>query len=206
MQGELQISLLVSLSAVLLRKELMSFRQLLHVAICKKLANSGVNNMFQVVYIVQRFKKRASEEVEDTLEDDWSESAEEASEGEEEYSSAKPIYAFWAEKGLIKPQNMRNARKGQAAGLQANAGRKRRLQVGASHESFAISFSLYIISSDFKLDFHELYRGTWSATDQFDPWLLNLHIQKLMSLKFPDTEKSRSRHAVISKPVNIQQR
>ena len=78
---------------------------------------------------MQRFKKRASEEVEDILEDEWSDSADEASDEEEAYSSVKPIYAFWAEKGLIKPQNMRSARKGQPAGLQADVGRKRRLQV-----------------------------------------------------------------------------
>ena len=76
---------------------------------------------------MQRFKKRASEEVDDTREDDWSDSADETSDEEEAYSSVKPIYAFWAEKGLIKPQNMRKTKKG--PGLQANAGRKRRIQV-----------------------------------------------------------------------------
>ena len=74
------------------------------------------------------------DEVEDAAEGDWSESEDDSSEEEGSYSQHKPIYAFWAEKGLIKPQNMRSSGKGQRPGLPLGqqGGRKRRLQAGCS--------------------------------------------------------------------------
>lgn len=100
-----------------------------------------------VLEAVQRFRKRAEDAGEDALEDDWSATTEEGSDEEEEvYSQHKPIYAFWAEKGLIKPQNMR---KSQTPGAGQAGGRKRRIQVALMqclfcHEASKLDKALHL--------------------------------------------------------------
>ena len=95
--------------------------------------------------LVQRFRKRAEDD-EAALDDEWSASEEGGSdEGEEEYCQNKPIYAFWAEKGLIKPQNMRRS---QTPGSKVD--RKRRVQVNRGFGAdFAMGVWVWNICSNF---------------------------------------------------------
>lgn len=79
--------------------------------------------------------------MEEKGEDEWADSEASASDKEDdEFHSQKPIYAFWAEKGLTKTPNMRSARKGRSAGadMLPATDRKRRLQ--ASYTSSLLRF------------------------------------------------------------------
>ena len=63
---------------------------------------------------------------------DWAASdANDDSDDESHDGTFKPIYAFWAEKGMVPAKNMRGGgrRRSQARPAVANAGRKRRVQV-----------------------------------------------------------------------------
>ena len=81
--------------------------------------------------LLQRFRRLAEEEVEEP-DADWAASdTNDDSDDESHDGTFKPIYAFWAEKGMVSAKNMRGGgrRRPQARPAAANAGRKRRAQV-----------------------------------------------------------------------------
>ena len=82
--------------------------------------------------LLQRFRRLAEEEVEEP-DADWaaSDANDDDSDDESHDGTFKPIYAFWAKKGMVPAKNMRGGgkRRPQARPAAANAGRKRRMQV-----------------------------------------------------------------------------
>ena len=75
---------------------------------------------------MQRFR-RISDEDDEPAEAEWSGSDGEDSEDGGDNAQHKPIYAFWAEKGLVPPKKVRKG--GAGKGPPGNTGRKRKTQV-----------------------------------------------------------------------------
>ena len=81
---------------------------------------------FQPPFHLQRFRRISDEDAE-PAEAEWSGSDGEDSEDGGDDGQYKPIYAFWAEKGLVPPKNVRKV--GAGKGPPGNTGRKRKTQV-----------------------------------------------------------------------------